>query len=34
VSDEVILDDARAICQSYAYEQGVDKPQVDQWTWP
>jgi len=33
VSDEVILD-ARAICQSYAYEQGVDKPEIDQWTWP
>jgi xylulose-5-phosphate/fructose-6-phosphate phosphoketolase len=21
-------------CQSYAYEHGVDKPEVDQWTWP
>ena len=21
-------------CQSYAYEYGVDKPEVDQWTWP
>jgi len=21
-------------CQSYAYEYGVDKPDVDQWTWP
>jgi xylulose-5-phosphate/fructose-6-phosphate phosphoketolase len=21
-------------CQNYAYEQGVDKPEVDQWTWP
>ena len=20
-------------CQSYAYEHGVDKPEVDQWTW-
>ena len=21
-------------CQRYAYEHGVDKPEVDQWTWP
>jgi len=21
-------------CQEYAYEHGVDKPEVDQWTWP
>ena len=21
-------------CQSYAYEHGVDKPEIDQWTWP
>jgi len=21
-------------CQSYAYEHGVDKPDIDQWTWP
>src|SRR5437879_2154509 len=21
-------------CQNYAYEYGVDKPEVDQWTWP
>jgi xylulose-5-phosphate/fructose-6-phosphate phosphoketolase len=21
-------------CQSYAYEHGVDKPEVDEWTWP
>jgi xylulose-5-phosphate/fructose-6-phosphate phosphoketolase len=21
-------------CQKYAYEHGVDKPEVDQWTWP
>jgi xylulose-5-phosphate/fructose-6-phosphate phosphoketolase len=21
-------------CQNYAYENGVDKPEVDQWTWP
>ena len=21
-------------CQSYAYEFGVDKPEIDQWTWP
>jgi len=21
-------------CQRYAYENGVDKPEVDQWTWP
>lgn len=20
-------------CQHYAYEHGVDKPEVDQWTW-
>jgi phosphoketolase len=21
-------------CQNYAYENGVDKPENDQWTWP
>jgi len=21
-------------CQSYAYEYGVDKREIDQWTWP
>jgi xylulose-5-phosphate/fructose-6-phosphate phosphoketolase len=21
-------------CQNYAYENGVDKPEVDQWKWP
>ena len=21
-------------CQNYAYEHGIDKPEVDQWTWP
>jgi xylulose-5-phosphate/fructose-6-phosphate phosphoketolase len=21
-------------CQNYAYEQGTDKPEIDQWTWP
>ncbi|HTS71781.1 MAG TPA: phosphoketolase family protein, partial [Terriglobia bacterium] len=21
-------------CQSYAYEHGIDKPEIDQWTWP
>jgi xylulose-5-phosphate/fructose-6-phosphate phosphoketolase len=21
-------------CQNYAYEFGVDKPEIDQWTWP
>ena len=21
-------------CQKYAYEHGIDKPEVDQWTWP
>ncbi len=21
-------------CQNYAYEYGVDKPEIDQWTWP
>jgi xylulose-5-phosphate/fructose-6-phosphate phosphoketolase len=21
-------------CQNYAYEYGVDKPEVDQWKWP
>jgi hypothetical protein len=21
-------------CQNYAYEHGVDKPEIDQWTWP
>ena len=21
-------------CQTYAYEHGIDKPEIDQWTWP
>ena len=21
-------------CQNYAYEHGIDKPEIDQWTWP
>jgi xylulose-5-phosphate/fructose-6-phosphate phosphoketolase len=21
-------------CQNYAYDHGIDKPEVDQWTWP
>jgi xylulose-5-phosphate/fructose-6-phosphate phosphoketolase len=21
-------------CQNYAYEHGVDKPEIDQWKWP
>ena len=21
-------------CQDYAYAHGVDKPEIDQWTWP
>ena len=21
-------------CQNYAFEHGVDKPEIDQWTWP
>jgi xylulose-5-phosphate/fructose-6-phosphate phosphoketolase len=21
-------------CMNYAYEHGVDKPEIDQWTWP
>jgi xylulose-5-phosphate/fructose-6-phosphate phosphoketolase len=21
-------------CQQYAYEHGIDKPEIDQWKWP
>ncbi len=28
------LRDMQIECQSYAYENGIDKPEVDQWTWP
>jgi xylulose-5-phosphate/fructose-6-phosphate phosphoketolase len=28
------LRNAQIECQAYAYEHGVDKPEVDQWTWP
>ena len=28
------LRNAQIECQRYAYEYGVDKPDVDQWTWP
>jgi xylulose-5-phosphate/fructose-6-phosphate phosphoketolase len=29
-----ILRNMQIHCQNYAYEHGVDKPEVDQWTWP
>ena len=29
-----ILRNMQINCQNYAYEHGVDKPEVDQWTWP
>jgi xylulose-5-phosphate/fructose-6-phosphate phosphoketolase len=29
-----ILRNTQIDCQNYAYEHGVDKPEVDQWTWP
>jgi len=28
------LRNAQIECQKYAYEHGVDKPEIDQWTWP
>jgi xylulose-5-phosphate/fructose-6-phosphate phosphoketolase len=28
------LRDMQIECQSYAYENGIDKPEVDGWTWP
>ena len=28
------LRDMQIDCQNYAYEQGIDKPEIDQWTWP
>ena len=28
------LRDMQIDCQNYAYEQGIDKPDLDQWTWP
>jgi xylulose-5-phosphate/fructose-6-phosphate phosphoketolase len=28
------LRDMQIDCQNYAYEQGIDKPELDQWTWP
>jgi len=28
------LRNAQVNCQNYAYEHGVDKPEIDQWTWP
>jgi xylulose-5-phosphate/fructose-6-phosphate phosphoketolase len=28
------LRDMQIDCQNYAYENGIDKPEVDQWTWP
>ena len=29
-----ILRNRQIECQNYAYEHGVDKPELDQWTWP
>jgi xylulose-5-phosphate/fructose-6-phosphate phosphoketolase len=29
-----ILRNMQIDCQNYAYEHGVDKPEMDQWTWP
>jgi xylulose-5-phosphate/fructose-6-phosphate phosphoketolase len=28
------LRNTQIACQNYAYEHGVDKPELDQWTWP
>jgi len=28
------LRNAQVNCQNYAYEHGVDKLEIDQWTWP
>jgi xylulose-5-phosphate/fructose-6-phosphate phosphoketolase len=28
------LRDMQIDCQTYAYENGIDKPEIDQWTWP
>jgi len=28
------LRNMQIVCQNYAYEHGVDHPEVDQWTWP
>jgi xylulose-5-phosphate/fructose-6-phosphate phosphoketolase len=28
------LRNAQIECQRYAYEHGIDKPEIDQWTWP
>jgi xylulose-5-phosphate/fructose-6-phosphate phosphoketolase len=28
------LRNTQIACQTYAYEHGVDKPEIDQWTWP
>ena len=28
------LRNMRIDCQRYAYEQGIDKPEIEQWTWP
>jgi xylulose-5-phosphate/fructose-6-phosphate phosphoketolase len=28
------LRDMQIDCQNYAYENGIDKPEADQWTWP
>jgi xylulose-5-phosphate/fructose-6-phosphate phosphoketolase len=28
------LRDMQIDCQRYAYANGVDKPEMDQWTWP
>ena len=29
-----MLRNMQIACQAYAHEHGVDKPEVDQWTWP
>jgi len=29
-----ILRNMQIECIDYAYEHGVDKPEIDQWTWP
>jgi xylulose-5-phosphate/fructose-6-phosphate phosphoketolase len=28
------LRDTQIECQNYAYENGIDKPEIDGWTWP
>jgi len=34
VNSTEVLRNMQIDCQNYAYKNGIDKPEIDGWTWP